>query len=111
RATPTIRLSTVSVSSRPNGVWAHPMMQAVMAFSSAELWALSSAFASSYGTLTDFSVLKQLPGAQHNPGEDSRQHFCVPVRDWGKLCYRVPGNPFLSLETRYWTACFRKNCS
>jgi hypothetical protein len=37
RAALTIRLSTVSESSRPNGVWAQPMMQAVMEVSFAEL--------------------------------------------------------------------------
>ena len=42
-ATRTIRLSTVSPSSLPKGVWAQPTMQAVMAASFAEFWSLSSA--------------------------------------------------------------------
>jgi hypothetical protein len=69
-----MRLSTVSVSSRPNGVWAQPMMQAVMEFSLAELW-------SPYGRL--FVAF----AGNHNPGNVRRQHlwFPAPLRSTSKM--------------------------
>src|SRR5262249_62014191 len=44
-AAPTIRLSTDSLSSRPKGVWAQPMMQAVMELSPVGTSTLGNAFA------------------------------------------------------------------
>jgi hypothetical protein len=61
-----MRLSTVSVSSRPNGVWAQPMMQAVMELSLpnlAELWSL-------------YERLFVAFAGNHNPAGNRRQYLC-----------------------------------